>query len=155
SQSCLQLFVWWLSFVFVDRAPSDIYTLSLHDALPISVVVGGIVAVPVLAAIALAVRLSSPGPVLYAQWRLGRDGRPFRIWKFRSMVVDADERLARLLAEDPAARREWEATQKLTNDPRVTRVGRFLRATSLDELPQLANVLRGQMSLVGPRPIVD
>src|SRR5690606_41745557 len=84
SQSCLQLFVWWLSFVFVDRAPSDIYTLSLHDALPISVVLGGIVAVPVLAAIALAVRLSSPGPVLYTQWRLGRDGRPFRIWKFRS-----------------------------------------------------------------------
>lgn len=121
----------------------------------VAVVLGGIVAVPVLAAIALAVRLSSPGPVLYTQWRLGRDGRPFRIWKFRSMVVDADERLARLLAEDPAARREWEATQKLTNDPRVTRVGRFLRATSLDELPQLANVLRGQMSLVGPRPIVD
>ena len=120
----------------------------------VAVVLGGVFAVPMILAIAAAIRLTSPGPVFYTQPRLGRDGREFRIWKFRSMVVDAEERLAKLLAEDPAARREWEATQKLTNDPRVTKVGRFLRATSLDELPQLLNVLRGQMSLVGPRPIV-
>jgi lipopolysaccharide/colanic/teichoic acid biosynthesis glycosyltransferase len=118
------------------------------------VLIGGTVALPLLACIALAIRLDSPGPVLFGHVRVGRDGRPIRVWKFRSMVVDAAERLAAVLATDPEARAEWLATQKLVCDPRVTRVGRWLRATSLDELPQLWNVLHGEMSLVGPRPIV-
>jgi Undecaprenyl-phosphate galactose phosphotransferase WbaP len=94
------------------------------------------------------------GPVFYRHQRIGIHGRPFGCLKFRSMTVNADEVLRWLLARDPKAAGEWEATQKLRDDPRVTPVGRFLRATSLDELPQLLNVLRGEMSLVGPRPIV-
>jgi Undecaprenyl-phosphate galactose phosphotransferase WbaP len=120
-----------------------------------AVTVGGLLISPALAAIALAIRMDSPGPILYRQTRLGRDGRSFRVWKFRSMVLDAEARLAELLASDDRARAEWEATQKLVNDPRITRIGRILRKTSLDELPQLWNVLMGEMSLVGPRPIVE
>jgi lipopolysaccharide/colanic/teichoic acid biosynthesis glycosyltransferase len=94
------------------------------------------------------------GPAFYAHTRIGQGGRGFGCLKFRSMVIDSQARLDALLAADPAARAEWEATRKLKNDPRVTAVGRFLRKTSLDELPQLINVLRGEMSLVGPRPVV-
>ena len=110
---------------------------------------------PLLVTIALLVWLMDGGPALYSQPRVGRDGRHFRCLKFRSMCVDADARLARLLASDENARREWQADYKLRADPRITRLGRFLRKTSLDETPQLINVLRGEMSLVGPRPIVD
>jgi exopolysaccharide production protein ExoY len=92
-------------------------------------------------------------PVLYGGWRVGRGGRLFRCLKFRTMVLDAQPALERLLREDPAARAQWEREQKLDDDPRVTPVGRFLRRSSLDELPQLFNVLRGDMALVGPRPI--
>jgi exopolysaccharide production protein ExoY len=97
--------------------------------------------------------LSDGGPPFFSQERVGRGGRRFGCYKFRTMVVDAEDRLARLLAEDPAARAEWNATQKLKNDPRVTGWGRWLRRTSIDELPQLLNVIAGHMSLVGPRPI--
>jgi exopolysaccharide biosynthesis polyprenyl glycosylphosphotransferase len=107
-----------------------------------------VVLVPVLAACALAVRLSGPGPVLFRQRRVGRDGREFTIHKFRSMVVDAEERLEALRARNEADGLLF----KLHADPRVTRVGRFLRSWSLDELPQLLDVIRGHMSLVGPRP---
>ncbi len=107
---------------------------------------------PVFLALAILIRRDG-GPAFYAHPRIGRQGRRFGCLKFRSMVVDADRRLAALLESDPAARAEWEATRKLRHDPRVTRVGRFLRSTSLDELPQLLNVLRGEMSLVGPRPV--
>ncbi len=104
---------------------------------------------PLLAVIAVAIRLDSPGPVFFGQLRVGVGGKPFRMWKFRTMVPDAD-RLKPALAEmnesgDPRL-------FKISRDPRVTRVGRWLRRTSLDELPQLFNVLRGEMSLVGPRP---
>ncbi len=109
---------------------------------------------PLMVIVALICRLSDPGPVFYGQLRCGRGGRMFRCLKFRSMVVDADRRLEDLLNADPAARAEWAATHKLINDPRITPIGRFLRKSSLDELPQLINVLRGDMSLVGPRPIV-
>ena len=109
---------------------------------------------PVLLLIALAVRADG-GAALYAHRRVGRGGKAFGCLKFRTMVPDADAVLAALLARDADARAEWEATQKLRRDPRVTRVGRILRASSLDELPQLFNVLRGEMSLVGPRPVVQ
>ena len=121
-------------------------------------VVGGtsaLVAIPVCAIIAALIRLESPGPVFYGQERIGRDGRRFRAWKFRTMVVDADAALATHLRDNPHLRAEWERDHKLRNDPRITRTGRVLRKLSLDELPQLWNVLRGEMSLVGPRPIVD
>ena len=107
------------------------------------------VVVPVL------VKLTSRGPVFYRQDRLGKRGRPIRVWKFRSMYADADERLKAILESDPARRAEWEASFKLKDDPRVTPLGRFLRKTSIDEFPQLFNVFSGDMALVGPRPIVE
>jgi lipopolysaccharide/colanic/teichoic acid biosynthesis glycosyltransferase len=107
---------------------------------------------PVFLVIAALVRLDG-GPVFYAHERVGRGGRLFGCLKFRSMVADADRRLAALLDRDPQARAEWEATRKLKSDPRITAFGRFLRASSLDELPQILNVLAGHMSLVGPRPV--
>ena len=107
---------------------------------------------PLLLVVAALVKADG-GPTLFAHERVGRGGRRFGCLKFRSMVVDSAERLQALLAADPEARAEWEATRKLKRDPRVTAVGRFLRASSLDELPQLINVLRGEMSLVGPRPV--
>ena len=106
-------------------------------------------AVPVMAIIAIAIRLDTPGPVLFRQLRVGRDGRYFHMLKFRSMVADADRRKAELLHLN-----ETEGLFKITEDPRITRVGRWLRRSSLDELPQLFNVWRGEMSLVGPRPLV-
>jgi undecaprenyl-phosphate galactose phosphotransferase len=112
-----------------------------------------IVLAPLLLCIAILVKLDG-GPVLFAHRRIGANGREFRCLKFRSMVTDGDAVLRRLLDSDPAAAAEWSETRKLRNDPRVTRIGRLLRSTSLDELPQLFNVLRLEMSLVGPRPIV-
>jgi exopolysaccharide production protein ExoY len=109
---------------------------------------------PLLIAVAVAVWLADGGPAVFGHQRIGLGGRPFRCLKFRSMVVDADERLARLLADDPVARQEWERDHKLRKDPRITPLGEFLRKSSLDELPQLFNVLRGEMSIVGPRPVV-
>ncbi|MCC7321176.1 MAG: sugar transferase [Rubellimicrobium sp.] len=116
----------------------------------------GIAAVPVLAVVlplALVIALDGGSP-FYVQERVGRGGRIFRMWKLRTMVHDADARLERHLAQDPAARAEWDAYQKLKRDPRITRLGELLRRTSLDELPQLWNVLRGEMSIVGPRPFM-
>lgn len=109
---------------------------------------------PLIGFLALAVRLAGPGSVIFSHERVGFGGRSFRCYKFRSMVPDAEAALARYLADNPAARREWDASRKLADDPRITPIGRFLRVTSLDELPQLFNVLKGEMSLVGPRPIV-
>jgi exopolysaccharide production protein ExoY len=110
--------------------------------------------IPLVLLVALVARVSSRGPLFYSQKRLGRFGREFRLWKFRSMYVNADEILREHLAANPEARREWAESRKLKDDPRVTPLGNFLRKTSLDELPQLFNVLAGSMSLVGPRPIV-
>ncbi len=110
---------------------------------------------PLFAIIPLLIKLTSPGPVFYRQRRLGKNGKPFMVWKFRSMYSDAAARLEKLLAEDPQAAEEWAQTFKLRRDPRVTPLGRFLRKTSLDELPQFFNVFSGQMAMIGPRPIVD
>jgi exopolysaccharide production protein ExoY len=109
--------------------------------------------VPMVAGLALAVKRDG-GSAFYCQNRIGAGGKVFRMWKLRSMVADADARLERHLAENPAARREWDRTQKLRQDPRITPFGHLLRRSSMDELPQLWNVLRGDMSLVGPRPMM-
>lgn len=109
---------------------------------------------PLMLLLALAIKVQDGGPVTFGHSRIGRDGRTFTCFKFRSMVVDAETRLQSLLAADAMARAEWEVDQKLRRDPRVTRLGEMLRKSSLDELPQLFNVLRGEMSIVGPRPIV-
>lgn len=113
-----------------------------------------ILVAPLLLLIAVMIRLTDGERALFAQSRIGQGGRSFKCLKFRTMVVDADARLTSLLARDPAARAEWAIDHKLRVDPRITPIGRFLRKSSLDELPQLINVLRGEMSLVGPRPIV-
>ncbi|MAB10391.1 sugar transferase [Hyphomonas sp.] len=110
---------------------------------------------PLLLVVATLIRLQDGGKAVYAQKRYGRNGRTFSCYKLRSMVANADERLQEILATDPEARAEWEETQKLVNDPRITPLGHFIRKTSIDELPQLINIIRGEMSLVGPRPIVE
>ncbi|MGB3918246.1 exopolysaccharide biosynthesis polyprenyl glycosylphosphotransferase [Thiothrix litoralis] len=109
---------------------------------------------PFLLGLYIWVWVATDGKPIFRQQRVGQDGQAFKIYKFRTMRADAAEQLERILAADPAAREEWERDRKLKNDPRITRIGGFLRRTSLDELPQLINVLRGQMSLVGPRPII-
>lgn len=116
------------------------------------VVVGGIIILPFLLVIAFLIKATSPGPVLYKHSRLGLNGKPIQVYKFRSMVADSGERLKKML-EDPNVREEWENSHKLKEDPRITPIGNFLRRTSLDEFPQIINVLKGEMSLVGPRPI--
>ncbi|HHP7244740.1 MAG TPA: undecaprenyl-phosphate galactose phosphotransferase WbaP, partial [Elainellaceae cyanobacterium] len=117
--------------------------------------IGGTLLLPLLGLIIILIRIDSPGPVFYGQIRIGQRGRKFKAWKFRSMVQNADKVLFDYLQQHPELRDAWETHHKLREDPRVTRVGKFLRRTSLDELPQLWNILRGEMSLVGPRPIVD
>jgi Undecaprenyl-phosphate galactose phosphotransferase WbaP len=116
---------------------------------------GGIVILPMLLIIALLIKLTSPGPVLYVQERLGQNGKKFKMYKFRSMVLDAENTLKNLLERFPELQKEYETHRKLKNDPRITGIGRILRKTSLDEFPQLINILKGEMSLVGPRPILE
>jgi len=117
--------------------------------------IGGLLISPILAAIIVLIKLDSPGHAFYGHQRIGVGGKHFRCWKFRTMRRDAERLLEECFRKNPHLRAEWEANQKLRDDPRVTRIGRLLRKTSLDELPQLYNVLRGEMSLIGPRPIVD
>jgi Undecaprenyl-phosphate galactose phosphotransferase WbaP len=105
--------------------------------------------------VALLNKATSPGPVFFGHERIGKDGRRFKAWKFRTMVMNADVLLRQHLEQQPHLQEEWERTHKLQDDPRVTTIGRYLRRTSLDELPQIWNVLRGEMTLIGPRPIVQ
>jgi exopolysaccharide production protein ExoY len=109
---------------------------------------------PILLVVAAAIKLCDGGPVFFKHRRVGLGGRTFDCLKFRTMKIDAEARLADWLKENPAAAEEWNATRKLKNDPRLTPIGKSLRKSSIDELPQLFNVLRGEMSLVGPRPVV-
>jgi len=117
-------------------------------------IVGTICISPILLIIALWIYIDSPGPVIFKHMRVGKDGKEFPCYKFRSMCVDAKAKLEELLKNDPVAKAEWEKDFKLKHDPRITKSGAFLRKTSLDELPQIFNVLKGEMSLVGPRPII-
>ena len=117
-------------------------------------ITGTIVISPILIVIALWIYKDSPGPVIFKHRRIGKNGKEFNCYKFRSMCVDAKEKLEELLKTNPEAKAEWEKDFKLKNDPRITKSGAFLRKTSLDELPQIFNVLKGEMSLVGPRPII-
>jgi undecaprenyl-phosphate galactose phosphotransferase len=103
--------------------------------------------------IALLIKINSKGPAIFSQKRIGKNGKPFRCYKFRTMYHDAEARLAELLGKSSKTRKEWNHHWKLNNDPRITTIGKFLRQTSLDELPQIFNVLKGEMSLVGPRPV--
>ena len=118
-------------------------------------IIGVILILPILLFIAGWIYKDSPGPVIFRHIRIGKNGRVFPCFKFRTMCINADKKLQELLANDAEARAEWEKDFKLKNDPRITKSGAFLRRTSLDELPQLLNVLRGEMSLVGPRPVIE
>lgn len=117
--------------------------------------IGIVLLLPLIVGLIVLLKLRNPGPLLYGHRRIGYAGQEFSCWKFRTMVVDSDQVLARHLAENPAEAVAWNAQRKLVNDPRVTPIGAIMRKLSLDELPQLLNVLKGEMSLVGPRPVVQ
>ena len=140
-----------LDLVVPDRRPELLVKLVLDVVLAALAV---LFMLPVFLVIAVAVSADG-GPILFAHPRIGRGGRTFRCLKFRSMRVGGDKLLAELLENDPAEAMEWAVNRKLRHDPRVTPLGRFLRRSSLDELPQLFNIIRMEMSLVGPRPIVQ
>jgi Undecaprenyl-phosphate galactose phosphotransferase WbaP len=119
----------------------------------ILILISAPISIPIIGIIALAIAIDSKGPVFYGSRRVGKGGQPFLMWKFRTMIPEADKILQQCLENNPDMMEEWIQTQKIKNDPRVTRMGRILRKLSLDELPQIWNVVTGQMSLVGPRPI--
>ncbi len=138
----------------VDAPRGGPYRKAFKRLLDITAIVAALpVVVPMVAAMAVLVARDGGRP-FYCQVRVGKGGKPFKMWKLRSMVNDADDRMESYLAENPAARAEWDSTQKLRQDPRITPMGQVLRKSSLDELPQLWNVLKGDMSLVGPRPMM-
>lgn len=118
------------------------------------VFIGGLIILPFLLLTALIVKISSPGTVFYKHRRLGKNGKPFYLYKFRSMVDNADQQLPEIIKNNSVMKTEWEKNQKILNDPRITCIGKILRQTSIDEFPQLINIIKGEMSLVGPRPIV-
>lgn len=123
----------------------------------IGAIVGIIFLIPTTIAVCLARKISKEdkGPLFYEQLRYGKNGKVFRLYKYRSMCIGADEKLKEYLANNEEARKEFKKTHKLQNDPRITQIGNFLRKTSLDELPQVINILKGEMSFVGPRPVVE
>lgn len=146
------------SFLLPLRARQTEYKATQHAVKRALDVTAGVILLfllaPLMLLIAALIRAGDSGPALFRQNRIGRGGKSFRCWKFRTMACNADEALQRLLATDPVAAQEWAESQKLTSDPRITPLGAFLRRSSLDELPQLFNIVTGDMSFVGPRPIV-
>jgi lipopolysaccharide/colanic/teichoic acid biosynthesis glycosyltransferase len=140
--------------VVQGRAPGGIYRGAVKRAIDVAAILLALpIVLPIVAALAALVALDGSRP-FYSQQRIGKDGRIYRMWKLRSMVRDADACLEAHLDADPQLRDEWDSKQKLRDDPRITRLGRMLRKSSIDELPQLFNVLMGHMSLVGPRPMM-
>ena len=143
----------------LPRATSELRSESTYAASikpVLDVILASLIAIPaalIVGVFALLVMLDGHSP-FYRQQRIGKNGRAFSMWKLRSMVHNADAVLEDCLAQNPEARKEWDLTQKLKNDPRITFVGRIIRKTSIDELPQLLNVFKGEMSLVGPRPMM-
>ncbi|MGB3472820.1 MAG: sugar transferase [Erythrobacter sp.] len=135
--------------VFVAANPFSVRAMDVLGAIILIVLFA-----PVMVVITLSIFIANPGPILFRQQRIGRNGQTFNCLKFRTMATDAEARLEHLLASDPEARAQWRQDHKLRDDPRIVGIGSFLRKSSLDELPQLFNVLAGEMSLVGPRPIV-
>ena len=113
------------------------------------------IVLPVCAVVSLIIKLTSPGPVFYGHVRVGKNGKSIKCWKFRSMCRDADKKLDEILAHNPEMQKQWERDRKLVDDPRVTAVGKFIRKTSIDELPQFLNILTGEMSFIGPRPVTQ
>lgn len=144
------------TFRRTQSLPSSLFEYRfIKRAVDIILVIGSIpVLIPALFLVGLIVKLTSPGPAFFSHRRICRDGAFFSMWKFRTMCVNSADVLEKYLSKHPKARAEWSKSHKLKHDPRITPVGLFLRRYSLDELPQVWNVLRGQMSLVGPRPIV-
>jgi Undecaprenyl-phosphate galactose phosphotransferase WbaP len=142
--------------LFTDQELLEPRNIAIKRLLDIVLsVIGMILLSPFFIVIALLIKLDSPGPIFYSHHRLGKNGKPIEILKFRSMYTNSAQMLETLLRDNPELQTEWQANFKLKNDPRITRVGAFLRRTSLDELPQLWNILKGDLSLVGPRPIID
>ena len=113
-----------------------------------------VICIPIFLIVGLFIKIDSAGPVFYKHKRIGKNGKIIYLYKFRSMYKDSDKKLKEML-KDPKIKKEWEENYKLHNDPRITRVGKILRVTSIDELPQLLNILKGDMSLIGPRPLVE
>jgi exopolysaccharide production protein ExoY len=143
--------------VVLGQSKIALYTIGGRTKRIFDIIVASIALVlfsPLFVFVTILLKLTDRGPVIFRHMRVGQGGRHFACLKFRTMVLDSDKVLKVLLESDPAARLEWERTQKLANDVRITAIGKFLRKSSLDELPQLVNVIRGDMSLVGPRPIV-
>ena len=116
--------------------------------------IGLLILLPFFLIFAIIIKLTSDGPVFFKHKRIGKEGKEIFVYKFRTMYQDAEQRLKKLLNENPVVREEWEKNFKLKNDPRVTFIGKIMRSTSIDELPQIINVLKGEMSLVGPRPVI-
>ena len=136
------------------RATYPVHSSAVKRAMDLAFAVPVVIFVsPLLMFIYALLKVFDPGPALFTQLRVGRDGREFTVYKFRTMRVDAEARLAEVLEKNPRAAAEWARFQKLRCDPRVTMLGRILRKSSLDELPQLLNILRGEMSVIGPRPV--
>ena len=132
------------------------WTLAIKRFMDLSIVIiGGLLILPLLLILALIIRISSPGPIIYKHSRIGKNGKCFTAYKFRTMYYDADKRLMEMLESNSEIKKEWESNYKIRNDPRITKIGKFIRRTSFDEFPQLINILKGEMSLVGPRPIIE
>lgn len=139
--------------VLVDK---KIYTITKRIIDIIGAIVGILFLIPIAIGVYIAkIILKDKGPIIYTHNRIGKDGKIFKMYKFRSMVVGADEILEKYLAENKDAREEYKINKKLKNDPRITKIGKFIRKTSIDEFPQFINVLKGEMSLVGPRPYLE